>query len=174
MSKVLIHLIVGAGCELEAESIEKFLEVYEFDIIKTRLSRNDDFKKILDGTNIFETTEILILCLHGGDFDGEDVFISNQENGKYREEKLEKFSSNVNINDLNVISTACFTGNTRFSNLFLNAGAKSFLAPKEQIDVKKIIKDLCNFLYLFANNFSYCESIDATLNADWLFGKKGG
>lgn len=161
-----ILIMVGDQCTLEALSIRNTLEYFGYKVQVRYIGRPHDFMNILSMEN---KVDFLLICNHGQDGGfvmpdlGEDVYQSDEPRGLIQ---ISDLTNQVKLKDAIVLSTACGVGYELMSKVFLDGGARAFIAPGDYVEGSAGLLFVLQYfyMYLLENNsdraFKSAASVD--------------
>ena len=161
-----ILLIVGDQCTLEGLAIRNALEYFGYKVQVRYIGRPHDF---LNSLSMENKVDFLVICNHGQDGGfvmpelGEDVYLSDEPRGLIQ---ISDLTNRVKLKDAIVLSTACGIGYEPMSKVFLEGGARAFIAPGDYVEGNAGLFFMLQYfyMYLLENNsdhaFKSAASVD--------------
>ncbi len=169
MKKYQVQIISCLYCDLEAEALTKTLEMFDCDVIKSRVGCADDFISLVNGTNIYENTNLIIICAHGDDDLGVNSLIASSMPSAPNNYETIDFSSKElcgELPNIPVICLGCWTSREDFVKVFLQNGCNPYIAPKDVIDSRDAMLFMTLLLYQhFVKDLSIKKSFQLANNS---------
>lgn len=161
-----ILIVVGDHCTLEALSLRNTLEYFGYGVQLRYIGRPHDFINILSSGS---RVDFLVICNHG--LDGgfvmpelaEDVYFSEEPRGLIQSNHLK---NQVKLQGEIVLSTACGVGYEAMSAVFLEGGARAFIAPGDYVEGNAGLIFMLHYFYWYVNENSSDQAFKSAASVD--------